>query len=787
MLDEITEALAAIAGPGTFAVELACPSSDLHLCVDGVGPIRFPISTAAATKLRKSARPAPFGRRDETLYDTGVRDTGEIAAAHVEIGERWKRALDAQLAVVRRRLGLPEGGTLTAVLDKMLVYGRGQFFAPHQDSERGDDMVGTLVVELPCQHRGGAVVIEHLGKKKVYAGAARGPSDLGLLAFYADCHHEVQPVTSGCRVTLTYQLVHRGRAEPAPPRERAAVDRLAACVEAYFATPIAPRYGAAAPQKPDRLIYLLDHEYTERSLDWARLKSADRARVAALCEVADRLDCEAWLALADVHESWNCEEDEGWGGYGWGRYDEDDDDDDDDEGEDDGEGEHTLLDLIDSDVMLRHWVGRDGKAAREMTLSPDIDEVVSTRGSSEMSPFKSEHEGYMGNYGNTVDRWYHRAAFVMWPRERSFVLRAKASPSWAVREIARLLKKGDADEARRRARELLPFWSRPAGKDDHEAFLRRLLDVVEALDDAGLAHGLLAPLGTDLLRLRTVLVFAGLVARHGLAWGQRLFATWAEERRPYGTPSWLPVLPRLCESLVARGRHGAALAAWLLAREVRSFEEAHAARRALPRGPRDELSGQAARDDLAALLETAAVIGATAARDDLIAFLVAPATALSPLFAGALFRKFREERTPEAARALGLGRLHDHVVGALEQALAAPPRRADDWSIDPPAGCHCALCQELAAFLRDPGRRQHAWPLAKEKRRHIHGRIDLADLPVSHVTRRQGSPQTLVLTKLPALFERAAALRAEQAALLAWLVHERRAFTDVTRARPRRR
>jgi hypothetical protein len=31
----------------------------------------------------------------------------------------------------------------------MLVYGKGQFFLPHQDSEKNDAMVGTLVLSLP--------------------------------------------------------------------------------------------------------------------------------------------------------------------------------------------------------------------------------------------------------------------------------------------------------------------------------------------------------------------------------------------------------------------------------------------------------------------------------------------------------------------------------------------------------------------------------------------------------------------------------------------------------------
>jgi hypothetical protein len=43
-----------------------------------------------------------------------------------------------------------------------------------------------------------------------------------------------------------------------------------------------------------------------------------------------------------------------------------------------------------------------------------------------LEPYQSEYEGYMGNYGNTLDRWYRRAAVVVWPRDRAFAARAEA-------------------------------------------------------------------------------------------------------------------------------------------------------------------------------------------------------------------------------------------------------------------------------------------------------------------------------------------------------------------------
>lgn len=84
----------------------------------------------------------------------------------------------------------------------------------------------------------------------------------------------------------------------------------------------------------------------------------------------------------------------------------------------------------------------------------------------------------------------------------------------------------------------------------------------------------------------------------------------------------------------------------------------------------------------------------------------------------------------------------------LQTELARPERHPDDWSINGfQRADHCQDCTHLAVFLADPHQRQLVWPLAKPRREHIHHRIDEAELPVTHQTRREGSPHKLVLTK----------------------------------------
>ena len=74
-------------------------------------------------------------------------------------------------------------------------------------------------------------------------------------------------------------------------------------------------------------------------------------------------------------------------------------------------------------------------------------------------------------------------------------------------------------------------------------------------------------------------------------------------------------------------------------------------------------------------------------------------------------------------RALGLRVLYHHVSGSLQIALAAPPRSPGDWSMEPVRGCPCALCAELSKFLRDRDRVAYSWPLAEERRKHVHDAI----------------------------------------------------------------
>ena len=280
------------------------------------------MTPAKARKLASLGQPARFGRGEQTLTDPDVRDTWEIPK-HLVRAEWNGAALQVILATVKEELGLPNAAELTADLHSLLVYEPNQFFLVHQDSEKDNSMIGTLVVTLPSSYTGGELMVGHNEEWKAYRGSKTA---LSLVAFYADCRHEVLRVKSGYRITLTYNLLLHGDTSR-PAGDEGAVAELADLLREHFRTPVPRYYGGPAADPPNRLVYLLDHEYTARGLGWRRLKGADASRAALLRSAAGKAGCEALLALADVkltHSAFPAGEDYEYRDW-YDDYDEDDD------------------------------------------------------------------------------------------------------------------------------------------------------------------------------------------------------------------------------------------------------------------------------------------------------------------------------------------------------------------------------------------------------------------------------------------------------------------------------
>ena len=398
----------------------------------------------------------------------------------------------------------------------------------------------------------------------------------------------------------------------------------------------------------------------------------------------------------------------------------------------------------------------------------------------ELEPFASEHEGYTGNAGNTVDRWYHRAAVVLWPRERTFVIRAKASAQWGIGEIATALKAGDDERARQMATRLLPFWVQVTQREEGRPFFEQTLRIAAGLGTPELATSLLQPFTLERLTTKAAPRLVALLDRYGFEWCRALLARWASGNRHEGAErrmAWLVSVPGLCRSLCAGDSpHALKLARWLVADEwawlvkqwQRVLEATHAKHtlNALTRMSKPILG----------LLESSLIVEHPDLHGEIVRFLTSAGRDRPVRLSAHLLRTAHENCARDVLRGLGLKPVHRHCLEDLTTRLRAPARLKDNWSLPAPDRCQCKLCGKLARFLLAQDQVRFEWPLAKEQRAHIHQIVDAHDLPVSHTTRRRGSPFTLVLVKTDAVFERDAAERRFWQGELGWLTKTAAAF-----------
>jgi len=113
---------------------------------------------------------------------------------------------------------LPIGHYLTAVRDRLEVVPKGGRMTPQPKAL--DSRVATITVTLPVRYRGGALVVRDVdGNEETYHGSGRsgggshgggvGVGHLEWTAFLANCDHEVEEVTKGCRLSISYAVYLR--------------------------------------------------------------------------------------------------------------------------------------------------------------------------------------------------------------------------------------------------------------------------------------------------------------------------------------------------------------------------------------------------------------------------------------------------------------------------------------------------------------------------------------------------------------------------------------------------
>jgi hypothetical protein len=760
-MDSINAALAAVLQtvqtPGDFFAAGECA---LHLPlieVEGIGPIALPLLPAQAVQLLAAAELAPYGRGADTVVDTSVRRTWQISADRVRIrGKHWPAMLDG--IVERAAMGLGAGVGVEAELYKLLVYDEGCFFLEHRDTEKSPGMFGTLIVALPSLHTGGELVIRHRGREVRLDVRCADVSELAWAAFYADCVHEVLPITSGCRLVLVYNLRRTGRGRlPRPPsydKEAAVLERLLRAWCNETAKPDADR--------PLKLVYPLAHAYTPAELSFAALKGADAAAATVLTAAAGDAACDLHLALLRIEES-GAAEYNGYAGRRWRSRYHDDDEEDRDGGDDD---EFRVAEVFDRSLTLSDWRRPDGREASLGPLPFNDDEVCPPDALADMEPDEQHFHEATGNEGASFERSYQRAALVLWPHAQRLRLIARAGFAASLPALDGMVKAwidGGAEpgcaawhEAHALAAEMLACWPVQAARraNDGPSAESKVLSQLVRLQDREHIESMLA----------------SIVAAGGYAAGDNAGLVQALKLLP---------LPRVgslllavvqgnadlhiggCADLLARA---AAVSAWRgqLVGAAQALLDAMPGDPARPQSPadawrRERADADVVHDTLRALAP-AGHAGLSALADQAVTHWLAwPRTyGMDAVIVPALRRLAERPALLNRPACLRLrAAALDHLRARSSLDLAPPA----DWRREARMSCRCEHCMALGRFLQSADQEVWRFKAREADRRHVEDSIRQGRCDVDCSTERKGSPHVLVCTKNQASYERRVAQR----------------------------
>lgn len=747
----LEDLLAGVKRAGDFfvsgALELPLPKVE----VEGVGLLSYPIPEGQVAAVIQQAERAPYGRGEETIVDTSVRRVWQLSPDKVRIGGKsWAKSFASILSEVIVGLGC-EGTTVSADLYKVLVYDSGDFFLAHRDTEKSHGMFGTLLVVLPSAHRGGELIIRHAGREVSLDMSSTEFSELAFAAFYADCEHEVRPITQGNRVCLVYNLIQRRSSQGH------AVDLRAPDYEAHVtkATAMLERT-LGRDGSTNKIAWLLQHHYSAAGLSFAALKSSDAAKVRVLAQAAARADCVAHLGIVHIEESGVAQPN--YDHYASGR-------DRDYDGEEDASSDDfEVIEVSDSSQYVDQWVNPEEHPVDFGPLPLADGELLPAGALDDEMPDDQRLVEASGNEGASFERAYHRAAMVIWHRERYAQVLLQAGVGAVLPYLRERIDACGNESAASTAREevaslarrVMDAWKdapsyaayhqkqRPADRAEMLTMLTRLGDatlvekfiiqVVEPAyngDENAALHACVPLLGAA----KTGSLFAALVRRHmGDHHGScvSLLHGLAAKNAAVKDPNWARALREIAQAAVAGLDEIAGQAAPSENLYLQPAGQVEPVQSALV----TNLLGALATRGVEPLREEAA--RRLSSRPEVFDPVSVLVPALGSLCAG----------LPEIAqRDSAFLHLWTHSAQFLLTRSEVPPERPKDWRQEERLSCACADCRELQAFVLDPLEQTHRFRLRQDRRQHLHQQIERHRLQMTHTTERRGSPQTLVCTK----------------------------------------
>ncbi|EGN96309.1 hypothetical protein SERLA73DRAFT_76286 [Serpula lacrymans var. lacrymans S7.3] len=344
------------------------------LCVDGLGLIGLPLSERDAQSIKRASAQAPFGHGERTIVDKQVRDTWEIEPGRVKfLNPAWQQYVDS---IVVGQVWTTLGVAPYTAIPRCELYKMLLYeTGSHFLPHRDTEKANGMFATI-------IIVLPSLysgGQVHVSHGASKQIFDLASSSAF----------TTSLLAWYT-DVMHEVK-------------------------PVASGYRLA-------LSYNLIHTSTGLAPSIPDMESATwKIR---------RIFPQFKYNVTGVAD--DC----GYGNHGWMKrrrcaYDYYGD------SESDG-GTPSMLEETESSLSLSNVVDLYGQRyLRSGDLSIEMEDLIPCDPFEDVEPDDKEYEGYMGNYGGTVEHWYRRTVLLLFRREdeESIILKARGYP-YALQKLA---------------------------------------------------------------------------------------------------------------------------------------------------------------------------------------------------------------------------------------------------------------------------------------------------------------------------------------------------------------
>ena len=567
------------------------------------------------------------------------------------------------------------------------------------------------MIQLPSNYSGGQLMVYHQAKRMEFdfSGLA-GCNNFQYAAFYADCQHEVKPVTKGHRLCLVYNLVYKGLGNcPSPTDNGQIVSTIVSSMREWNG------------EDPPMMTYLLEHKYCPASLNFQLLKNTDRAVADVLTQAKIEFQFDLYLAQVNLLQNWSAS-------HGCGYY------------SDDYEEEE----LMDETVTAGNLKSLDGQCISSINLSKEF--FVPEGFFDTVDPDEEEFEEATGNAGATLDKQYNCAALLLWPS-------INRTLNLGVTNVISLLEKNlphqDQKTSEIVAKDLIRLIASGQWHTGCTEVYVSFLQSLKLLGNKILISEFLDVLASSISLHRCLIgspSFIDQIISLGSTYGwntvESSLKTIFDKVLSDGVEEYCKFLLKLSQPKSSDGQSLCQCLASSLLSVLANEDDT------------TSVSYYGRRDKGFVILLFKCLM-TLECNEQLLSFVQVLCTkpnrypvmdVLAP-FCEDQYKSLKEEKNE------ALDHLLVYCISSLQASPTCLPSCPTDWTAPVPFSCSCTACVELIRFLRHPTETQHRFKMNMGRRGHLEHQLDRNKCSVKHVTECVGSPHTLVVTKTRAAYK----------------------------------